>query len=38
MEEQDNSKKRTGTGFSGEFRRVQRPTSRPIPDVVQNSD
>jgi hypothetical protein len=38
MEEQDDSKKRTGTGFSCEFRRVKRPTSGPIPDVVRNSD
>jgi hypothetical protein len=38
MEEQNESKKRAGTGFSGEFRRVKIQTSRPIPDVVRDSN
>jgi hypothetical protein len=38
MEEQDDSKKRSGTEVCGPFRVVKRLTSGPIPKVIRNSD
>jgi hypothetical protein len=38
MEEQNDSKKRSGNEFSGTLRLVKRPTSGPVPEMVRDSN